>query len=93
MPPKPRNSRGKHTHQSKKSKAKQRQVVSAAKPETSVKSDRIVESVKQAEIRPTTTAARTHTMVYPYVTGELKRIGVLAAIIFAILIILAIVIH
>jgi preprotein translocase subunit SecF len=93
MPSRSRNSRGKYTHQSRKSKAKQRQGLSAAKPETSAKSDQVVESVKPAEVRPATTAARAQTIVYPYVTGELKRIGILAAIIFVILIILAIVIH
>jgi preprotein translocase subunit SecF len=92
MPPKPRYSRVKHTRQSKKSKAKQRQGLSVAKPETSEKPARVVESVKPTEVKPASKAARTPTMIYPYVTGELKRIGILAAVIFAILIILAIVI-
>lgn len=92
MPPRSRNTRGKHTHRSKKSKAKQRQGLSAAKPEASAKPERVVESVKSVEVKPATKAPRTQTMTYPHVTGELKRIGILAAIIFVILIILAFVI-
>jgi preprotein translocase subunit SecF len=89
MPPKSRNSRGKQTHQSRKSKAKQRQGLAVAKPETSMKS---TQTIKSPEVRQAATATKTQTMVYPYVTGELKRIGVLAAIIIVILIILVIVI-
>ena len=92
MPPKPKNTRGKQTRQSRKSKAKQRQGMTAATPETSIKPAEVIESIKVTQVKPTPAAARTQTMEYPYVTDELKRIGILAAIIIAILIILAIVI-
>jgi hypothetical protein len=89
MPPKPRNSKGKPARQSKKSKAIQRQGTTAANPETSTRFAQIVESAKLTEVRQTT---KVQTVEYPYVTGDLKRIGIIAAIIIVILVVLAIVI-
>ena len=92
MPAKPRNTRGKHPHQSRKSKAKLRQGILPANPETSPKPVHIDENEKAVELKPATLPLKSQSLVYPYITGELKNIGILAAVIFVILIILAIVI-
>jgi preprotein translocase subunit SecF len=92
MPSKSRSTRGKQPHKSRKSKAKQRQGVITAKSETSSLPVTRDEKEKPQAAEPVQHPSRTRTMVYPHVTEELKRIGILAAIIFIILIILAIVI-
>ena len=90
MPGKSRHTKGKHPHKSKKSKAKQRQEALAL--------HQIADETRwldttidiQPIARTTTSPAKTRTMQYPYIMGELRRIGILAAIIIVILIILAI---
>ncbi len=90
MPGKPRHAKGKY-HHSKKSKAKQRQgaipiqQVAAEAPEQAAAIG--TTSMPKATASP----AKTITMQYPYITGELRRIGILAGIIIVILIISAIV--
>lgn len=63
-----------------------------AKSETSSLPVAKDEKEKPQAVEPVPHPSKTQTMVYPHITEELKRIGILAAIIFVILIILAIVI-
>ena len=93
MPGKARHGKGKHPHQSKKSKAKQRygdmafqQHVSAdiPKPATTV-------STPSPKSTTPTAPAKSRTAQYPYITTELRRIGILAGIILVVLIVLALV--
>ena len=92
MPGKSRHSKGKHLHHSKKSKAKQRQEAASIRPlATEIPGPATAVEV----LLPSKTAAplaKTRTMQYPYISGELRRIGILAGIIIVILIILAIII-
>jgi hypothetical protein len=93
MPSKSRHTKGKYLHQSKKSKAKQRQATLATNPAAAEKPAGVAEPVKLPTPRPAAVTSKPRTMDYPYVTGELRRIGVLAGLIFIILIVLAITIH
>ena len=63
-----------------------------AKPETSSPTAPVDEKEEIHAPEPVTVLSKTQTLVYPHITGELKRIGILATIIFVILIILAILI-
>ena len=90
MPAKSRHGKGKHLHQSKKSKAKQRQEALTAKPAAVAKPAHIAEPDPTPPPRPAAVTPKPRTMDYPYITGELKRIGVLAGVIFIILIVLAV---
>jgi len=92
MPSKSRNTRGKQPHKSRKSKAIQRQGTVLAKPETSPTPVQVDEKENLPSVKSVSLSSKTQTLVYPHITGELKRIGILAAIIFIVLIILAIVI-
>ncbi len=92
MPAKPRNTRGKQPHHSRKSKAKRRQGVLTGKPEASPIAVREDERELPVERKPAALPPKTQSLVYPHITGELKNIGILAAGIFIILIILTIVI-
>jgi hypothetical protein len=90
MPSKSRRSRGKHPHQSKKSKAIQRQEALATKPPVSEKPAQIKEPVIRTAPKLAETPSRQRIVSYPYVLQELLTIGVLAAIVIIILIILAV---
>lgn len=95
--------KGKHPQNSKKAKAIQRQKQADGKSIARSASARealpVTASASQAA-RPTPSdpanrqaiAQQRDTMVYPFLSGELKRIGILAAAIIIVLIILAIVI-
>ena len=88
---------GKVKHQSKKSKAKQRSadgfvpqtVTSASQP--AVAAGVSAPPVKVHTAGKARAAAASGTVRYPYITAELKRIGILAGIMLVILIVLALV--
>ena len=93
MPSKSRRIRGKHPHKSKKSKAIQRQETLATKPQTPEKPAPVKETITLPKPKPAGIPSRQHTAAsHPYIYRELRRIGILAAIVFIILIILAVVI-
>jgi len=92
MPSKSRHAKGKHPHHSKKSKAIQRQGAMA------LQQHKVAEEPMQAATidtipspKATTAPVKTKALQYPYITGELRRIGILAGILLVILIILAVV--
>ena len=93
MPGKSRHSRGKNHPQSKKSKAKERSaggivpqqaVAQFSKP---VAPPRVSATSVSLPI-PTATPGAAQ---YPYITAELRRIGILAGIVLTILIVLALI--
>ena len=96
MPEKSRH--GKAKYHTKKSKAKQRSaalpsqqqaVAIAPKPAVATRVSALPEKVRTTEkIRTATVSGAVR---YPYITAELKRIGILAGIILVILIVLALV--
>ena len=92
MPSKSRRFRGKHPHQSKKSKAIQRQEALAAKPPAPEKPAEVIEAVTLPTPKPVEIPSKQRTISHPYIYRELRRIGILAAIMIIILIILAVVI-
>ena len=92
MPAKSKHGKGKHHHQSRRSKAIQRQNSSAIKQnavnETQVPKDGPdVPPVTQVRTEP----VKVKTMQYPFIVNELRRVGILAGIILVVLIILAII--
>ena len=91
MPSKSRNTKGKHPTRSRKAKAKQRQEALAARPVPAEKPAQPVEAVAPPSSPPAAVRSKPSTVGYPYIIRELRRIGILAAGIFIILIILAIV--
>jgi hypothetical protein len=92
MPSKSRRTKGKHPHQSKKSKAILRQEALATRPPTPEKPAPVKETITLPTPKPAEIPSKQRTVSYPYIYRELRRIGILAAIIFVILIILAVVI-
>lgn len=98
MPGKSRHGKGKNPHHSKKSKAMMRQASTPLQQQAAAVAPKPVESVEaqtapKADTTPksVTTPEAVATPRYPYVTGELKRIGILAGIIIVVLIVLSIV--
>ena len=94
MPGKSRHGKGKHPHRSKKSKAIQRQETRASQRNAALDTRPIAAATdidKTATPKPTVTSEKTKTIQYPFIAGELRRIGILAGIILIILIILALV--
>jgi hypothetical protein len=89
MPGKSRHGKGKRHHQSKKSKALRRQGMTAAVPPAT---EQMPAKPSPAVAPPPSKAPETAAARYPYITGELKRIVILAAIAIVILIILSAVI-
>ena len=91
MPGKSSHGKGKH-HLSKKSKAKQRQAVMASQPPatTDIPHKAAVPSTPPLQSAPAS-AKRLKTAQYPYITNELRSIGILAGIILVILVVLALV--
>lgn len=87
MPGKPRRGRGKHPARSKK---RQGTVARVAQQQATGEADRSAVLPKTPTPAP---AARTTTMRYPYVTRELRTIGILTGIMLAILVILSIVLR
>ena len=91
MSGKSRRHKGKHSFQSKKKKSSQRfsgavaqEQVAAQVPEAGVPAE-----VSVPAARAPTPVAKSATVRYPYITAELKRIGILTGIILVILIVLA----
>jgi hypothetical protein len=92
MPGKPRHSQKKHLHQSKKSKAKQRQQSISPQQHLDSRTPGQATAIETTSLsKPANLPAKTRTLQYPYIAGELRRISILAGIIIVILIILAIV--
>jgi hypothetical protein len=92
MPGKSRHAQKKHQHHSKKSKAKQRQQSMSLQQNVAAQIPGQATAIeKPSPLKPATSPAKTRTLQYPYITGELQRISILAGIIIVILIILAIV--
>jgi len=88
---------GKAKHQSKKSKAKERSAAGFPQQTiTRAAQPAVAASVSAPLKKPHTTnkvraTAVSRTVRYPYVTAELKRIGILAGIMLVILVVLALV--
>ena len=92
MPGKSQHGKRKYPHHSKKSKAIQRQESAALQQPAATSAPRQAAAIDTTPLPKATAAlAKTRTLQYPYITGELRRIGILAGIILVILIILAIV--
>ena len=94
MPSKSRHGKGKHPHHSKKSKTIQRQEARASQQQVTVDTSPKATPTdidKVAPPKPAVSAERKKAIQYPFIIGELRRIGILAGIILIILIILAIV--
>jgi hypothetical protein len=91
MPGKSRHSKGKHPHHSKKSRARQRYgVMPVTPPAAETPRPAATVTMPSAPSKPTP-AAKSRIAEYPYITTELRRIGILAGIILVILIVLALV--
>ena len=95
MPHKSQRRRGKHSAQSKKRKSRLDSSVTVAQQQTTAQTYRPVSrpsvSAPSASV-PAHIATPTATQ-YPYIVAELRRIGILAGIVLAILIVLASVLH
>ena len=92
MPGKSRHAKGKHAHHSKKSKTKQRQATMSIRQNiTAEVPEQNIAVVKSPHTAVTTSPAKAKAMLYPYITGELRRISILTGIILVILIVLALV--
>jgi len=85
MSGKSRRSRGKHAVHGKRKKGKLRPQVIVAQPQAVTQAEESVSSTKTA------TPAAPVVVKYPYILTELRRIGILAGIMLAILIVLALV--
>ena len=91
MSGKSHHGKGKHSSQSRKSKAKQRSAAMAVQ--------QVVARAPEATVAPATTPAppvsapapplKTGAIRYPYITAELRRIGILAGVMVVILVVLA----
>jgi hypothetical protein len=90
MPGKSRHGKGKHHQHSKKNRAKQRYSATVPQPHMVTGNPAPATTMSmppaaKAPVSPTPSGAPK----YPYITSEIKRIGILAAIILVILILLA----
>jgi hypothetical protein len=90
MPGKSRHGKGKHPHHSKKSKAIQRRQAGILQPQPDSVTAMPTAAV-QAPVPTATATPKARTAQYPYITSELRRIGILAGIILVILIVLSVV--
>ncbi len=87
-----RHGKGKHPHHSKKSKAIQHKEAAALQQTAATSVPGQAAAIDTTPLpKVAATPAKTRTLQYPYITGELRRIGILAGIILVILIILAVV--
>jgi len=92
MPGKSRHGKGKHPHHSKKSKAKLRHsAMSLQQPIAADTTQPVATTITPPSSRVPTSPAKPRIAQYPYITTELRRIGILAGIILVILIVLALV--
>ena len=92
MPAKSKHGKGKHPHQSRRSKVIQRKAATTIGQNTAVES---LVSTTRPEVSPAPRAKaespKVKTIQYPYIVNELQRIGILAGIILVVLIVLAII--
>ena len=87
MPGKSRRSRGKHSFRSKKRRGRPSPPIIVTQQQAVTPTDELVPpEVSRKAVPPTITAVR-----YPHILAELRRIGILAGIMLAILIVLALV--
>ena len=92
MPGKSRHGKGKHPHHSKKSKAKLRHGAMALQQPTAAGTPQPgITIITPHSLRTPTSPAKPRIAQYPYITTELRRIGILAGIILVILIVLAVI--
>lgn len=91
MPSKSKHGKGKHPHRSKKSKAIQRQSATRVGHNIEQNLETLGVTEKPTIARTSNIVEKTITTEYPFITYELRRIGVLAGIILVILIVLAII--
>ena len=87
MPGKSRHGKG------KKKRAKQRPAIAAVQQQAVAQSPKAAApaATPAPSVRMSTPPPKTTVVRYPYITAELRRIGILAGIMFAILIVLAVV--
>jgi len=96
MPGKSQHGNRKHHPQSKKSKAKQRYTAMAAAQPAVAQAPRAaipatVPATPASSASVPTSPQALKTVKHPYITAELRRIGILAGIILVILVVLALV--
>ena len=92
MPGKSRHGKGKHPHLSKKSRARQRHDTVALPQPVVTDAHQPAATISTPPSLRTPASPRTSRVAqYPYITTELRRIGILAGIILVILIVLALV--
>ena len=94
MPDKSQHGKGKHHSQSKKRREKQRYTTTIAhQPIAAQTSKPTVPTGMSTPSASISTLLRAHSVIaqHPHITTELRRIGILAGIILAILIVLALV--
>lgn len=92
MPGKMRHSKGKHHQQSKKNRAKQRHGTMAVQHHVPADTPEKAAAISApTSSRASASPATPKTAQYPYISTELRRIGILAGIILVILIVLALV--
>jgi hypothetical protein len=94
MPAKSKHGRGKHPHNSKRNKIRQRQAVAGLQPQAAQDVAKPAVPVR-ASVSPaakaTSTVAASTTVERSYILGEIKRIGILTGITIIILVILALI--
>ncbi len=91
MPGKPRQKKSKHLHHSRKSKAIQRRATVGSRQNPVETSRPVVPIVPSPAPKAESIPVPSKTISYPYVSGELRRIGILTGIVLIILIILSVV--
>ena len=91
MSGKSQHRRGKHAIHGKRKKGKLRPQVIAAQPQAVTQADESVSPEVPVPSTRTATTAAPLAVKYPYILTELRRIGILAGIMIAILIVLALV--
>ena len=90
MPGKSKHAKGRHPHHSKRSRAKQRQGATVFPPHVISDTSRPVTAVSAPPLPDTPALSpKAKVIKFPYITSELRRIGILAGIIIVILIVLA----
>ena len=93
MPDKLRHGKGKQHPNSKKGKAKQRSLTPVAQQQViaHTREPAVPAGISAPSASVPTQSATTGAVRYPYITAELRRIGILAGIMLVILIVLALV--
>ncbi len=87
MPNKSRHNRGKHSFQSKKKKGQRITPVTVAQEQTASPAEPAATHTRIATPRPSAPAPTTTS--HPHIAAELRRIGILAGIMLAVLVVLA----